>query len=340
MTVGVAVVGLGYWGPNLARNMASTDGARLEVLCDFDRERLDRIGSQFPAARRVTDYDVVVRDPGIDAVVLATPVATHFQLASEALRAGKHVLVEKPLATSIEECEELIGLADAGGLRLMVGHVFLFNPAVRWIKEYIAAGSLGQVYYVYSQRLNLGQVRHDVNALWNFAPHDLSILGYWLEAEPMDVTARGFSYLQDGIEDVVFLTMRYPGGVGANVHISWLDPLKVRRMTIVGSEKMLVYDDVSADAKVTIFDHGVTKKMLDTPGASLGGFRTYGEFQLLLRAGDVLIPKLEFSEPLAAECRHFIESIESGTQPLANGREGLRVVRALAAAQRSLDQTA
>jgi len=336
MTVRLALVGLGYWGPNLARNLAILDNAELVALCDANEERLRRIGRQYPSARLVPSFADVLADDAIDAVVVATPVDTHFDLCRAALAAGKHVMVEKPLATSSAECETLIELAAAQGRTLMVGHVFVYNAAVNKVKEYIDAGEIGDVYYVYSQRLNLGQVRHDVNAMWNFAPHDLSIMCHWFGTEPTNLTARGHSYIQPGIEDVVFLNMEYPEGILASVHISWLDPLKVRRMTIVGSEKMVVYDDVSADAKVTVYDRGVTKKLIDQTEASLGSYRTYGEFQLLLRAGDVLIPKLDFVEPLKIECQHFVDCIRTGETPVSDGRQGLWVVRALEAAQRSL----
>jgi predicted dehydrogenase len=335
MTVRIAHVGLGYWGPNIARNLAALDGAELAILCDSDQARLDRIARQLPGPRLVTDYDAVLADDRIDAVVLATPVETHYALARQALEAGKHVLVEKPLAPTTTECEHLIELADARDLRLMVGHVFVYNAAVRKVKEIIDGGELGEIYYIYSQRLNLGQVRRDVNAMWNFAPHDVSILCDWLDAEPVGVTARGYAYVQPGIEDVVFMTLDFPGGIGANVHISWLDPLKVRRMTIVGSRKMVVYDDVSADAKITIYDRGVDQKRLDEGGGP-GSMRSFGDFQLLLRAGDVLIPKLEFTEPLRIECQHFVDCIRTGQTPRTDGRAGLRVVRALEAAQRSM----
>jgi predicted dehydrogenase len=333
---------LGYWGPNLARNLATVPGGRLHTLCDLRTERLTQFGQQFPRARILTDYRSVLADPEVAAVVIATPVHSHFDLAAGALRAGKHVMVEKPLAQTSEQCRHLIALAEAGGLILMAGHVFLYNPAVRKVKEYIDAGLLGQVYYIYSQRLNLGIIRQDVNALANFAPHDLSIINYWLDAAPVGVVARGYSYIQPGIEDVVFMTLDYPGDVGANVHISWLDPHKVRRMTVVGSEKMVVYDDASADARVVIYDKGVTRKAsgpsaLDGDGRSLGEYRDFGEFQLLLRAGDVLIPKLDFVEPLKLECQHFVECIRTGQQPLSDGYDGLRVVEALEAAQQSLD---
>jgi predicted dehydrogenase len=336
MTVRLALVGLGYWGPNLARNLASVNDGELVALCDASPERLERIRKQFPAARLESDYERILSDDAIDAVVLATPVDTHFSLARAALEAGKHVMVEKPLATSSQECETLIRIAAERGLTLMVGHVFLFNAAVEKVKEYIDGGELGEIYYVYSQRLNLGQVRHDVNAMWNFAPHDLSILCHWLDSEPVSVHAHGYSYIQPGVEDVVFMNLDFPGNVGANVHISWLDPLKVRRMTVVGAEKMVVYDDVSADAKVVVYDRGVTKQLRDRADASLGTYRSYGEFQLLLRAGDVLIPKIDFKEPLLRECQHFVDSIRTGSPPLADGRQGLMVVRALEAAQRSL----
>lgn len=336
MTVRIAQVGLGYWGPNLARNLANVEGGELSLLCDANAERLERISRGFPAARRSTEYAEVLDDGAIDAVVIATPVATHFDLAKAALEAGKHVLVEKPLATSSQQCIELIGRAEAADRVLMVGHIFLFNAAVQKVKEYIDGGQLGDLYYAYSQRLNLGQVRQDVNAMWNFAPHDLSILCHWFDGEPIDVQARGYSYIQPGIEDVVFMSMSFPGGIGANVHISWLDPLKVRRMTVVGSEKMVVYDDVSADAKITVFDRGVTKRLVERAEASLGSYASFGEFQLLLRAGDVLIPKVEFTEPLQVECQHFVDCIRSGATPLADGWQGLRVVRALERAQRSM----
>lgn len=332
--INVAIVGIGYWGPNLARNLAISSDGRLHTLCDSRLERLAQLGKQYPGAKLESDYDKVLCDPEIDAITIATPVNTHFELAASALRAGKHVLVEKPLARTSAECRELISLADERGLTLMVGHVFLYNAAVQRVKEYITSGELGQIYYVYSQRLNLGIVRQDVNSLWNFAPHDLSIICHWLDAAPEWITANGFSYLQPGIEDVVFVTMGFPGGVGANVHISWLDPHKIRRMTVVGSEKMVVYDDVNADAPIMVFDKGVVKKLNER--RSLGGFETFGEFQLLTRAGDVLIPKVNFVEPLKVECEHFLNCIRTGDRPLTDGRHGLRIVEALETADKSL----
>lgn len=340
MTVNVALVGLGYWGPNLARNLILLNGGRLHTLCDARPESLARYATQYPSARATTDFDVVLADSAVDAVVLATPMSTHHRLAKAALEAGKHVLVEKPLATNSVDALDLVEIANDRGLTLMVGHVFLYNAAVRKVKDYIARGELGEPLYVYSQRLNLGQVRHDANALWNFAPHDLSIIGYWLDAEPSRVVARGYDFIQPGIEDVVFMTLDYPSGVGANVHISWLDPMKVRRMTVVGSEKMVVYDDVSSDARILLYDKSVTRSPRVTDAelnAPLGRYETFGEFQLLLRAGDVLIPKVDFVEPLRVETQHFVDCITSGETPLSDGHDGLRVVRALEAAQGALD---
>ena len=333
--INVAVAGLGYWGPNLARNIAALPDAHLHSLCDVRPERLEYVGEQYPKAKRQSDFGALLGDPDVDAVIVATPARTHFELASAVLQAGKHVLVEKPLSQTSAQCRELIALSERHGRILMVGHVFLYNAAVRKVGEYIQSGELGRVYYIYSQRLNLGIIRQDVNALWNFGPHDLSILCYWLDAEPERVLGRGYSYIQDGIEDVVFLTLDFPGGVGASVHISWLDPNKVRRITVVGSEKMVVYDDVSVDARIMVFDKGVTKKL--DHGPSLGRYESYGEFQLLVRAGDVLIPKLEFVEPLKVECQHFVECVRTGDRPLTDGYHGLQVVRALEEAQTSMN---
>ncbi len=332
--INVAVIGLGDWGPNVGRNLARLSDVNLYAVCDMQEEALQKIGVQYPAIRLGTDYTELLNDPNVDAVVIATPVATHYALVKECLIAGKHVLVEKPLATTFDQCDELVELADKYNKVLMVGHVFLYNAAVRKLKSIIQSGELGQIYYIYSSRLNLGRVRQDVNALWNFAPHDISIVLYLLDMMPAQVNARGFSFIQPGIEDVVFVTLNFPNGTGVNIHLSWLDPRKMRLMTVVGSEKMVIYDDVSADAKIQIYDKGVTKQPTDQ---SLGEFKSFGEFQLLLRAGDVLIPKIDFVEPLKLECQHFVDCIETGKKPITDGREGLRVVQVLEAAQRSLE---
>ena len=333
--VNVAIIGSGYWGPNLIRNVAALPTARLHTVCDIREEALVQIKKQYPATRLTANSLEVLNDPAIDAVVIATPVATHYTLVKESLEAGKHVLVEKPLAMTSVECQELIDLAEQQNRVLMVGHVFRYNAAVQKLKSYIDSGELGEIYYIYSSRLNLGRIRRDVNALWNFAPHDISIITHLLDMTPAQVTVSGFSYIQPAVEDVVFMTLNFPNGIGAHIHLSWLDPRKVRLMTVVGSKKMVIYDDVSSDAKIRVYDKSVTKQPMQQ---SLGDFSSFGEFQLLLRAGDVLIPKIDFVEPLKVECQHFIECILEQKQPLTDGWEGLRVVQVLEAAQRSLDK--
>lgn len=333
--VNVGIIGFGHWGPNLARNIATCPDLKLHSICDLRPERLGQAGIQFPGVRCTTEFHKILEDSEIQAIAIASPVQFHYEMARAALEAGKHVLVEKPLAQTSVHCHKLIEQATREERVLMVGHVFLYNTAVRKVKEYIQSGVLGEVYYVYSQRLNLGIVRQDVNALWNFGPHDVSILCYWMDAAPSKVVARGYSYLQPGIDDVVFMTLDFPRGVGASVHISWLDPTKVRRMTVVGSEKMVVYDDVSNDAKIMLFDKAVTKS---SKTGCMGQYENFGEFQFLVRAGDVLIPKINFVEPLKLECQHFADCILQHRQPLTDGNHGLKIVEILEAAQASMNQ--
>jgi predicted dehydrogenase len=332
--VNVAVVGLGYWGPNLVRNLVSLIDVNVPVLCDLDMKGAEAIRQRFcPEARVIDNYRDLADDPQIAAVVIATPIRTHFEIGSFLLASGKHVLIEKPLAHTVEEGRSLIKLAERHQRVLMVGHVFEYNMAVQQIKQYLDQGELGKLFYVYSQRVNLGRIQNDVNALWSFAPHDVSIINYWLGQEPVWVAARGFSYLNGGIEDVVFVTLEYPNGVGVHLHLAWLDPRKVRLMTLVGSKKMLVYDDVSMDAKIQLYDKGIDllDDFLESP-------QSFAEFQLQIRLGDLVIPTLQFSEPLQKECRHFIDCIQNGWRPLTDGVSGLRVVRVLEAAECSLRQ--
>jgi predicted dehydrogenase len=331
----LAIVGLGYWGPTLLRALVEVEGVEVGWLCDSDRSRLERSRRRYPAARATTRIDDLLADPKLDAVVLATPVFTHFYLASRALTAGKHVFVEKPLATSSAEADQLARLAEMEGRVLMCGHTFIYSPPVRAVKELLDKDALGQIYFVSSSRVNLGLHQSDISVVWDLGPHDFSILLYWFEEMPTTIRAVGRDSVVKGITDVAFVTMDFPSGILANVELSWLAPSKLRRTVIVGSEKMVVYDDVSADAKITVYDRGVTKKLLEE-GQEPAGYRTYGEFQLLLRAGDVLIPKLDFTEPLKIECQHFVDCIRSGEAPRSDGRAGLRVVRALEAAQRSM----
>ena len=326
-TVGLAVVGAGYWGPNLIRNAAETPGSTLRVVCDLDEARLARIGRRHPGVRLARLLDDVLADATVDAVILATPASTHHALAKAVLSAGKDVLVEKPLAMNIEESRDLVRTADAGRRVLMTGHTFIYNAAVRYVHDLVTSGEIGDVLYIYSSRVNLGQVRKDVNALWNVAPHDISIANWVLGETPHRVRAIGRSFLQPGIEDVVFAVFEYPGGALAHVHSSWLDPSKVRRTTFVGSKKMVVYDDVESEGKIKVYDKGVRRQ---------GPDGEYGEFQLKLHSGDIHIPKITFTEPLADECAHFVECVRTRAVPRTDGRAGLAVVAALEAAQKSL----
>lgn len=323
----VAVVGAGYWGPNLIRNVAEAPGAVLRTICDQDERRLKDVGRRWPGVQLVPRYDDVIRDPEVDAVVLATPAFAHASMGIAAMKAGKDVLVEKPLAISTAECRAMIECAESTGRVLMVGHTFIYNSAVQTIRKIVESGEIGEVLYAYSSRVNLGRIRQDVNALWNVAPHDVSILNYVLGSDPLRVQAMGRSYLQPGIEDVVFAVFEYPGGCLAHVHSSWLDPSKVRKTTFVGTKKMIVYDDVESEGKIKIYDKGVRRQ---TPE------QEYGEFQLRLHDGDILIPKIRFTEPLAEECKHFVERCRTRARPDTDGRAGLAVVAALEAAQESL----
>jgi predicted dehydrogenase len=329
----VGVVGCGYWGPNLIRNLTRASGCRVRAVADRREERRAYVRDNFPGVAAVSDHAALLADTAIDAAVIATEPRTHYALAAEFIETGRSVLVEKPLAMSAAEAEDLVRRAERRGVALMVGHTFEFNPAVRALKRYLAGGEVGEIYYLYSHRLNLGVVRREVNALWNLAPHDISILIHLLGMEPVAVSACGVAYLQQGIEDVVFVNLAFPGKVAAHVHVSWLDPNKVRRMTVVGSRKMIVYDDV-AEAKLRIYDKGITRTGPADPVRQPDDFAA---FQLVQRAGDVLLPHIEFTEPLLLECRHFIECVRERRRPLTDGDCGVRVVRVLEAAQRSLE---
>jgi predicted dehydrogenase len=329
--VGIAVVGAGYWGPNLIRNFSAV--GHLVAVVDRDEVRLQKQRLLYPGVLYTTDIEEVLASDAVQGVALATPADSHYALAKKVIEAGKSVFVEKPLAQTVAECEDLIRLAAERTVVLMVGHTFEFNAAVQYVEKCIEQNELGQIYYIYSQRLNLGVVRSDINALWNLAPHDISIALRWLKKMPVRVDARGYTYLQPGIEDVVYLNMEFEDGVAVHVHVSWLDPGKVRRMTVVGSEKMVVYDDASTEAKIQLYDKGIDRRGLD---GSLGDFDSFGKFQLIQRAGDVLIPRIDFAEPLRSECQHFVECIVTGKKPLTDGENGLRVVKILAAASRSL----
>jgi predicted dehydrogenase len=326
--VKVGVIGTGYWGKNHVRVFSDLN-CELIGIADVDvskRSLADKYGISFKKS-----YRQLLKD--VDAVSIATPAAKLYPIARTCLNQGKHVLVEKPFVFKEKQAEELISLAKKRNLVLMVGHVFLYNPAVRKIKEYLESGNLGEIFYVYSQRLNLGIIRQDVNALWNFAPHDLSILFYFFNLFPKRVIACGGTFLQKNVEDVVFLVLEYPNGLLANIHLSWIDPLKVRRMTVVGSQKMLVYDDTDIDAPIKIFNKGV---VLPERWTKTKDWNNFGEFKMKLKFGDTVIPYIEPQEPLRLEFQDFLTSIEEGRQPLSSGEEALKVIKVLRAAQKSL----
>ncbi len=314
----IAQIGVGYWGPNLLRNLVANKRATVTAVVDLSSERRDFVHGLYPALRVTGNVEEVISDPGIKAVVIATPVATHFDLAMRALAAGKHIFVEKPMARSVAEVDEIGRQAEAKNLVAMVGHTFLFNSAVRYVKNMIDAGDLGEMRYIYSQRLNLGKIRSDVDSLWNLAPHDISIIQYWLgDPKPLSVVRRGADYLQENIDDVVFMNIMYPNKVMAHIHVSWLDPLKVRMMVAAGSKKMVVYDDM-AENKIAIYDKGIDRK-----NASAVPSFSY-------RSGDVLFPKIDFKEPLKVEIDHFIDCIEKGTPCLTGVDHARKVVEILA----------
>jgi predicted dehydrogenase len=324
----VGVIGCGYWGPKLARNFHELPEAELTWVCDLRQERLDHLKELYPQVRTTYDYrDLLASD--VDAVVIATPVSKHHRLALEALRAGKHVLVEKPLSASGQEAEEIVIEGERQGRVVMVGHTFEYNPAVETVKEIISSGDLGEIYYINGTRVNLGLFQPDINVVWDLAPHDVSILLFVLGLNPNTVSARGGVYVQQkrGIHDVAYLTFYFPNGVIADVRVSWLDPCKIRSYTVVGSKKMLVYDDIEPENKILIYDKGV-----EVPPYS----DTEEEFHLSYRYGEAVPYPLDWVEPLKVECRHFLDCIQEGKEPRSSSRVGLRVVKVLEAAQRSL----
>ncbi|HOB99820.1 MAG TPA: Gfo/Idh/MocA family oxidoreductase [Verrucomicrobiota bacterium] len=325
----VGVVGCGYWGPNLIRNLRSLSDCRLEVICDVKQERLKHLGSLYPEARTMTDYNEMVTRKDVDAIVIATPVGLHHRMAKASLAAGKHTFIEKPMAASSAECEDLIELADSKGLVLMAGHTFLYSPAVRKIKEIVDAGDIGDIRYISARRLNLGLYQRDINVTWDLAPHDISIILHIMEESPLSVNCRGSAHVTPGIEDVTSLFLTFRKERSAIIHSSWLDPRKVREMTIVGSQRMIVYDDVAQLEKIRIFDARVERPP---------HYDTFAEFHYAYHYGDVYAPYLKQEEPLKVECQHFLDCIRTGTRPLTDGRQALAMVRILEAASASLKQ--
>lgn len=326
--ISLAIIGIGRWGPNLLRNFVSMEGVSVAMVADSDESRLVAVSRRFPDIAGTTDPQDIMKDGSIDCVVIATPLCTHFSLACRALEAGHHVLVEKPLASSSRECRQLITLADRMNKILFVGHTFKYNAGIRAAKEYIASGELGEIYLIDANRTNLGPVRYDTNALWDLASHDISIFSYWTGEDPHSVSARGGCFLNSAIEDVVYATCAYGSGIVAHVHASWLNPRKVREITVVGKKKMLVWNDMNLSEPIRIYNRGFER---DDDYQD-----TFGDFRLSIREGEVVIPNIKLNEPLLAECEHFIACVKTGARPLTDGHDGLGVVRVLEAASESM----
>jgi len=327
----VAVIGAGHWGPNLIRNFHNKERSEVAWVADTDPGRLAQVRARFAEVRTTADPEEIFADPDVGAVVIATPASTHHRLAKSALERGKHVLVEKPIATDSAHGAELCALAARAGRVLMVGHVFLYNPGIRRVKQYLDDGALGRVYYVSMVRTNLGPIRLDVNAAWDLAAHDVSIVNYWLGSEPATVSAIGGTWINQGVEDAVFATLRYRDNVVVNLHVSWLNPRKSRDITVVGEKRMLTFDDMNLSEPLRLYDKQVTD---DRTAATY--VDSFASFRASVREGDITIPKVPLGEPLKAECDDFLACVVAGSTPLSGGREGLAVVRVLEALQRSI----
>jgi predicted dehydrogenase len=325
--INVGVIGYGYWGPNLVRNLVECPGAAMKVVCDMKPERLAQVERRYPGLRTTTSASDLINDPQVDAVVIATPVKHHFEFALTALRAGKHVLVEKPLASTSAEATQLIDEAAARRLVLMVGHTFVYTGAVRKMRELSFSGDLGEIYYYDSVRINLGLFQHDVNVLWDLAVHDLAIMDYVLAQRPVAVSAPGFAHLPGEPENIAYMTMFFDGRLIAHVHVNWLSPVKMRRTLLGGSRRMVVFDDLETNEKVKVYDRGVSVN--PSP-------ENVYQMRIGYRAGDMWAPRLEVAEALSVEMAHFVQCIDSGETPLSDGAAGLRVVRLLEAASMSM----
>jgi predicted dehydrogenase len=325
----IGVVGCGYWGPNLIRNFRSLPDCRLKVMCDLNQDRLRHLRSLYPEVEGATDFNTLLNDPEIDAIVVATSVRLHYPMAKASLLAGKHTLIEKPMASSPAECEELIELAEKNGLILMIGHTFLYSAAVRKIKELVDNNDLGELRYISSRRLNLGLFQKDINVAWDLAPHDISIILYIMQETPLSVNCRGAAHITPGIEDVTSMSLQFSRQRSAIIHSSWHDPRKVREMTIVGSKRMIVYDDIVAQEKIKVFDARVERPP---------HYDTFAEFHYAYHYGDIYSPYIKQDEPLKTECQHFLDSIRQSTLPITSGYAGLEIVRILAASSESLRQ--
>jgi predicted dehydrogenase len=325
--INVGVIGCGYWGPNLVRNFRSLPGCRMRAVCDVDESRLRHMEGLYADAGTTTDYNELLGSPALNAVAIATGIRHHYPMAKAALLAGKHTLVEKPMASTSAQCRELIDIAREKGLVLMVGHTFLYSPAVRKIREIVAGGEIGEIRYICARRLGLGLFQQDINVAWDLAPHDISIIRYIMDEQPVAVNCQGSAHITPGVEDVTTLWLRFSGERTAIIHSSWLDPRKTREMTIVGSRRMIVYDDVAPLEKIRIFDARV-----DSPPH----YDTFAEFHYSYHYGDVSAPYIKQEEPLKTQCQHFLDCIRDGTRPLTDGEDGLELIRILEAASISL----
>jgi len=328
-SVNVAVVGCGYWGPNLIRNFRSLPDCRLKAMCDLNQQRLKHLHQLYPEVEMSSDFDSLLKDPHIDAIAIATAVRFHFPMAKASLLAGKHTFIEKPMASSVEECQELIDLAEKNGLVLMIGHTFLYSPAVRKIRDIVRSGDIGDIRYICARRLNLGLFQKDINVAWDLAPHDISIILYIMDDSPVSVNCTGSPHVSGKIEDVTTMYLSFKKHRSAIIHSSWVDPRKVREMTIVGSRRMIVYDDVAQLDKLKIFDARV-----ETPPH----YDTFADFHYAYHYGDVYVPYIKQEEPLKIETQHFVDCINRKAQPLTSGEQGMELVRILEGASRSLKQ--
>ncbi len=322
----IAIVGVGYWGPNLVRNFISLTNVDLGTVCDINKERLDFIKSRYPSLNIVSDYDALLKNEKIDAIVLATPIETHYDLAKKALSAGKHVFIEKPITLNSGQAEELKAISQKEKLVLMVGHTFLYSPAIQKVSELIKNNDLGKIQYIALTRINLGRIKHNTNVLWDLAPHDFSIVCEWLGELPQKIEVMGKAATFKGNVDVAFVNLHYKNDLLVNIHMSWLSPVKVRQSYIIGAKKMVVYDDMHHSEKIKIYDMGIDLKEPDT----------FGEWQLTYRSGDVIIPRLDASEPLRNECEHFVNCIEDDKTPKTDADQGIKIVKMIEAAQESL----
>jgi len=331
--IGIGIIGYGYWGPNLVRNFFETPDCTVVSVSDLSRDRLAKIGPRYPTVETTTDYRDLLRDPRVDAVVVATPVSTHFKLGMEALQAGKHVLIEKPMTCDATEAQRLVDEADLRKRVLAVDHTFVYTPAVRKIHDLVTKGDLGDIYYYDSVRVNLGLFQHDVNVIWDLAVHDLAIMDYLLPVQPVAVSATGIGHVPGEPENMAYVTLHFDSNVMAHLHVNWLSPVKVRKTLIGGSRKMVSYDDLEPSEKIRVYDKGITLK-----DAAVGDGNGNGKYAMLVgyRSGDLWAPQIALTEALSIEARHFVDCISNNQKPIADGHSGLRVVRMLEAATQSM----